>query len=96
MARILKDFVFTKPHDTRRIFHWAEWADGKIRELTAGEDFPRKYRPEDVQVRAHNYARTSGIKVRTQKINNQKIVVQFYKPAAKRATKAVAKRTVKR
>lgn len=96
MAEILKDFVFTSPTDRRRVFPWAEWADGKIRELTAGEDFPRKYKLEEVQTRAHIYARNHGMKARTQKINNRKIVVQFYKPTTKRAVKAVSKRTVKR
>ena len=60
-----------------RLYPWAEWTDGQIYQLTAGRDFPTRVGVKGIAKRCTTHARNHGLKVRTHKVDDTTIIVQF-------------------
>lgn len=63
-------------------YPWSKWADGEVWLLKGGEDFD--ILPISMQGMAYSYAKTHGLKVRTE-AHPEGVLVQFEKPKLKLA-----------
>lgn len=80
MSEILDSFPdkpYTKGRGRPRLYPWDDWTDGQIRELVEGRDFPPEVGVKGIQQRCITHARNQGLKVRTQKVNETTIDIQF-------------------
>jgi len=81
MAKVLKDYQFHTGfgHGNGEVLPISDWADGKIRELTRGEDF--QCSTITLQVKLRKYAKQQGLKVRiSAKRDGDSAIVQFTTP----------------
>jgi hypothetical protein len=85
MATKLKDFDWTAPSllttADKAVYNWAEWFDGDIWELTAGEDFQGHPLMMERIIRTRATSRQAKIRLRHQPLNEGtepwgKIIVQ--------------------
>jgi len=72
MASVLKNFTFPK---LQAALPWDKWLDGRIWQLTAGEDF--KVKINTMRLKAFLEAKKKGGKVRTN-IRGNTIIIQFF------------------
>jgi hypothetical protein len=77
MAKKLKDFAFTR--SSRSAYPWDQWLDGNAWALEAGADFEGS--PGRLQSAAYVAAKARGGKVRTQRIDETTLAIQFYQDA---------------
>ena len=79
MAKIIDDAALPSGGD-RKLYPWAEWFDGRTRELTRGEDFDR-----DVEAFARQIypaAKTRGFRARVSVVDEKTIRIRATKPDA--------------
>ncbi len=72
MASVLKNFTFPR---LASALPWDKWLDGRIWELTEGEDF--KVKIATMRLKAFAEAKKKGGKVRTN-LRGNAIVIQFF------------------
>ena len=78
MAKVLSSFEFSAQSSKSR-YPWADWADGKIRQLKQSEDFTCK--AGALVAMARSYAKKHGKATRASVKRDEGIVVlQFYTP----------------
>jgi hypothetical protein len=62
------------------IYPWPEWMDGRIHKLYQDKDFPNAL-VSSFRVRAHQVAKSYGLKVKTQIVDNgDAILIEFNQP----------------
>ena len=71
MPKVLKKFLFRK---TAAACPWDQWLDGRIWELTHGEDFTSK--PMTFKLAARRTARLRGGELRAN-LDGNKLIIQF-------------------
>lgn len=64
---------------TRLTYPWAEWLDGKARDLKQGVDFPTTV--TNVKATAYQAAKRLGLKVIVNILNNDTVRIQAIVPA---------------
>jgi hypothetical protein len=64
MARILEDHSWTRGKRRGSSYPWAEWFDGKTRELVRGEDFTSTLK--SFRTTAYVAAKRAGVTVRSE------------------------------
>lgn len=81
--KILNDYVFRKKGaiKTEKYPRFNDLADGQARELTRGEDFDASLKIQTVRTMLATYANRNEMKCRTNVIDDNTIVAQFYRPA---------------
>jgi hypothetical protein len=77
MAKKLKEFDFNRT--SRSAYPWDQWLDGNVWALEAGADFEGKM--GKLQSAAYVAAKARGGKVRTQRIDETTLAIQFYTDA---------------
>lgn len=89
MAKVLSSFEFPASV-VKGKYSWSEWADGKIREFKAGEDFTCQ--PGALVGMARSYAKKNGLTLRASaKKDSDVVVLQFVKAAPPAANKPADK-----
>ena len=72
MPKVLKKFLFRK---TVAACPWDQWLDGRVWELTRGEDFTSE--PNYFKIAARRIARLRGGNLRAN-IDGKKLIIQFF------------------
>lgn len=76
MATRLKKYEFNAQSTSRPKYPWGEWSDGSVWKVRAGTDFT--CRPLSFTTTLHWHAKKHGMHVRTQRVNDNEVVFQFY------------------
>lgn len=94
MSRVLEQFEFGTTGASKGRYPWAEWTDGKIRELKHGEDFQCK--PSTMATMVRGYAKKNGLTARVcARRGENKVVIQFPVAGAPEATPPKERKTKK-
>jgi hypothetical protein len=72
MSKVLDQW----PSGDRSSYHWERYADGRIHQLTEGEDYRGGRHPRNAVTSAHVWAKRNGFTVRTVKTPDG-VIVQF-------------------
>lgn len=91
MARRLESFPEGRRPGAPRRYPWDDWTDGSPWEIRAAQDYDVS--TENMRVNLHMRADSSGMKVRTKKIDDELgegLVFQFFDPEAKEMEEKMA------
>ena len=75
MAKLLKEPLADNARPTK--YPWAEWFDGKPRELTRGKDFQQH--PDPFHATAIGAARRYNVRLRTRVVDDDTVQLQAVK-----------------
>lgn len=99
MATKLKEFDFSAPNtlttDKKPVYHWDQWLDGDIWELTQGEDFPGHPLMMERVIRTRATDRRAKIRLRHVGVDGEKfgkLVIQRTDITGPEEAKKIARR----